>query len=181
MNKVLAGVGLSLALAGQAVAQVLPGLQRSEPLPPQPNVMTPGQQATAAGVGQCTPLINRMAAESVAGRWDQTSGWHRTNPGQHLFQSVVGMAHEGNPPDAMAAIIAAPVPAGGCDGATVRVFPLGGDCATVQTAIQNGGRFIGMMLNIRIMLDANNSRLMLLPGYNNTCIAVAVDSFFDAG
>jgi hypothetical protein len=100
-----------------------------------------------------------------------------------VFQSVIAVTHPGSPPDALAALIAAPVPAGVCDGARIGVFPLSGDCASMQKAIEGDpnspshGKLMGMLLNSRIMADANNARIFLLPGYNNTCIAVSVDSY----
>lgn len=168
-----------MAFGAQAIAQVLPGLQTPPPAPAPP--ASPAQQAAAVGLGQCSPLIDQMVADSVDGRTDHTSGWSRDNPNKHVFQSVIAMNHPGTPPDALAAVIAAPVATGGCDGASVRIFPLGADCPSVQQAVQNGGQFMAMLLNTRIMLDANNKRLFLLPGANNTCIAVAVDSYISGG
>ncbi len=132
------------------------------------------------GLNQCAPLLDKMVSEKVTGQTDHISGWSPQNPSQHLFQSVYAVTHEGNPPDAIAAVIAAPTTAGVCDGAAVQVFPLGQDCASVQKAVENGGRLTGMLLNSRIMADANGARLFLLPGFNNTCIIVAVDSYLQA-
>ena len=40
------------------------------------------------------------------------------------------------------------------------------------------GHLIAPMMNTRIMLDGQGKRVILLPGYANTCIAISVDSHF---
>jgi hypothetical protein len=44
--------------------------------------------------------------------------------------------------------------------------------------MEAGGSVSTPMLNAKIMFDRNNKRIFLLPGFANTCIAVAVDSTF---
>jgi hypothetical protein len=145
------------------------------PDPPLPVV-----QARQLGLAGCAPMLDSMARESLTTTYDVQSGWSPDAPANHVFQSVAVLNRPGNvPPDGLAALIAAPLGAGGCDGVIVQVFPLAGDCAGVQKLLlAGGGKTLGPLLNARIMLDANQRRLFLLPGYANTCIAVAVDSRF---
>ena len=125
-------------------------------------------------------MLDSMARESLTTTYDIQSGWSPDAPANHVFQSVAVLNRPGNvPPDGLAALIAAPLAAGGCDGVIVQVFPLAGDCAGAQKVLlSGGGKTLGPLLNARIMLDAAQRRLFLLPGYANTCIAVAVDSRF---
>ena len=60
----------------------------------------------------------------------------------------------------------------------MQVFPLAGDCPSAQKAMLKDGRLLAPMLNTRLMLDARGNRVILLPGYRNTCIAVSVDTRF---
>jgi hypothetical protein len=145
------------------------------PDPPLPVV-----QARQLGLAGCAPMLDSMARESLTTTYDVQSGWSPDAPANHVFQSVAVLNRPGNvPPDGLAALIAAPLAAGACDGVIVQVFPLAGDCAGAQKLLlSGGGKTLGPLLNARIMLDANQRRLFLLPGYANTCIAVAVDSRF---
>ena len=120
-----------------------------------------------------------MARKTLTSRYDVQSGWSRTDPTRHVFQAVVALHTPGNtPPDGLTALVAAPVVAGGCDGVAVQVFPLAGDCQTAQKTLLQGGQTIGSMLNTRIMVDGRGNRVILVPAFNNTCIAVSVDTYF---
>jgi hypothetical protein len=159
-------------------AQLLPGLQQQlGALPP-----TSAQEAAAKGLTHCAPMIDRMVTESVnapnvSQATQQTSLWATQNAERHIFQSVIGVSQPGNPPDALVAVVAAPLSPTACDGAAVRIYPLAVPCDTADAAVRNGGQFLFMLKNTRVLLDANRQRLMLLPGANNTCIAVAVESY----
>jgi hypothetical protein len=145
-----------------------------------PNPPLPVVQARQLGLAGCAPMLDSMARESLTTTYDVQSGWSPDAPANHVFQSVAVLNRPGNvPPDGLAALIAAPLAAGACDGVIVQVFPLAGDCAGAQKVLlAGGGKTLGPLLNARIMLDAAQRRLFLLPGYANTCIAVAVDSRF---
>ena len=120
-----------------------------------------------------------MSRRALKSPYDMQSGWSRTSAARHIFQSVAALHRPGSdPPDGMAALIAAPVTAGGCDGVTVQVFPLAGDCQTAQAVMLKQGRLIAPMLNTRIMQDAEGNRVFLLPGFAHTCVAVSVDTQF---
>jgi hypothetical protein len=145
-----------------------------------PNPPLPVAQARQLGLAGCAPMLDSMARESLTTTYDVQSGWSPDAPANHVFQSVAVLNRPGNvPPDGLAALIAAPLAAGACDGVILQVFPLAGDCAGAQKLLlAGGGKTLGPLLNARIMLDANQRRLFLLPGYAHTCIAVAVDSRF---
>lgn len=144
-----------------------------------PDPPTPVVQARAIGLGQCAPVLDLMSRLVLTSRYEMQSGWSQIDPAHHIFQSVAALnAPHKAPPDGMAALIAAPVTAGGCDGIAVQVFPLAGDCQSAQKFLLNGGKTIAPLLNARIMQDRNGNRVFLLPGFANTCIAVAVDSRF---
>ncbi len=145
------------------------------PDPPLPVV-----QARRLGLDKCAPMLDSMSRETLTTTYDIQSGWHPGAPASHVFQSVAALHRPGNvPDDGLAALIAAPLASGACDGVIVQVFPLAGDCAQAQTLlVASGGKTFGPLLDARIMVDSARRRLFLLPGYANTCIAVAVDSRF---
>jgi len=145
-----------------------------------PDPPIPVVQARQVGLDRCAPMLNAMSHESLTTTYDVQSGWSPILPANHVFQSVAALTHPGNiPPDGFAALVAAPLASGACDGVIMQVFPLAGDCVGAQKLLlASGGRTIGPLLNTRIMVDAAGRRLFLVPGYANTCIAVAVDSRF---
>ncbi len=166
---------MGAAATGHGDAQILKGLQQ---IAPAGAAQTPAQEAAAHGLRQCGGIIDKMVSNSVNGDNAQSSMWRTQDADKHIFQSVIGISQPGTPPDALAAIISAPLGNGTCDGAAVGIYPLAVDCTTAEAAVKNGGRLLFMLRNSRVMLDANNERLFLLPGANNTCIAVAVKSYF---
>lgn len=181
-SRVCAGFLLAAALsapgAGQAAQRQKPAAAAPAPIV-LPEPPTPVAQARQIGLAQCAPVLDKMARETLTSSYDVQSGWNREQPGEHVFQSVAVLNRPGNvPPDGLAALVAAPLAGGGCDGVALQVFPLAGDCQAAQKLILNGGKTLASMLNARIMLDAAGKRLFLLPGFANTCIAIAVDSTF---
>jgi hypothetical protein len=145
-----------------------------------PDPPTPVVQARQVGLERCAPMLAAMSRETLTTTYDVQSGWSSTAPNSHVFQTVAALTRPGNvPPDGLAALVAAPLASGGCDGVVLQVFPMAGDCAGVQQVLlKGGGRTIGPMLNTRVMVDSAGRRLFLLPGYASTCIAIAVDSRF---
>ena len=120
-----------------------------------------------------------MARQTLTHTYDVQSGWSRTDPAHHVFQSVAALTTPGNnPPDGLAALIAAPVTAGGCDGVVMQIYPLASDCQAAQRAMLKDGRLLAPMLTTRIMLDGRGNRVILLPAAKDTCIAVSVDTRF---
>lgn len=121
-----------------------------------------------------------MTANSIGGPYAQSSMWHTADTNKHIFQTVAGVSLPSNPPDALTALITAPLAGNVCDGVAVQVIPLATDCANAENLVKNGRGGLAMMLrNTRVMLDANQDRLMLLPGANNTCVVVSVKSYFN--
>lgn len=186
--------GVVLALPGDVRAETprpaTKGTRRPAPVPVPPpgpaaepvvlpDPPTPVIHAREVGLGQCAPILERMSRQTLTGRYDVQSGWFRADASRHIFQSLAALTRPGNtPPDGIAALVAAPVAAGGCDGVALQVFPLAGDCQTAQKAMLADGTLLAPMLNTRIMLDGRGNRILLLPAYNDTCIAIAVDSYF---
>ena len=193
---VLAGFAASVAMADDAAPPVKPSAKHkkspaAQPPPPPPplsagpvvlpNPPTPVTQAMSVGLSDCVPVLSAMAGETLTAAYDVQSGWHRTDPSHHVFQSVAGLQAPANkPPDSFVALIAAPGTAGGCDGVSVQVLPLAGTCDTARKVIERGGKQIGTLLASQIMVDASGKRLILLPGAGDTCIAISVDSRFGA-
>lgn len=173
MNLRVSGCAVAMLLAaGHAAGQSTPAL----PVPP-----VPVRQAQEIGLRQCVTVLNRMSQRTLTSSYDVQSGWSRTDPARHIFQSVAALSRSGNvPANGMVALVAAPVESGSCDGVAVQMFPLAGDCQNAQKLILRNGKTIGPLLNTRIMRDAAGNRLFLLPGFDNTCIAVAVDTFVGA-
>lgn len=154
--------------------QVLPS-----PPPALPDPPLPVQQAQAVGASQCVPMLDLMSRQTLTSAYDVQSGWSTSDPSRHIFQSIAVLNTPGNtPPDGFAALIAAPLSAGGCEGVSMQVFPLAGDCPSAQKAMLQGGKLIAPLMNARIMQDARSNRIVLLPAYNNTCIAITVDTRF---
>ncbi|MDE8344006.1 MAG: hypothetical protein POG24_09325 [Acidocella sp.] len=123
-----------------------------------------------------------MAKETLTANYAVQSAWNRTNPANHSFQSVAVLNKPDNlPPDGLAALVVTPLANGTCDGVTLQVFPLAGTCPAVQSVIlSSGGRILGPLLNSRVMIDAAGKRLILLPGFNNTCMAISVHTTYGA-
>jgi hypothetical protein len=137
------------------------------------------RDATQAGIGQCAPILDLMSKQTLTHAYDAQSGWSRADPSHHIFQSVAASTTPGNvPPDGLTALVAAPVTAGGCDGVSLQVFPLAGDCPSAMKTMLKDGKLLAPLMNARIMVDARGNRVFLLPAYHDTCIAVAVDTRF---
>ena len=168
----LAGV----AIGGRGDALQIAGLQVLQ----QPAVPTPAQEAAQHGLAQCGRIIDRMAGQTIlTPNYTQSSLWHAADPGKHVFQSIAGLSMPNAPPDTFVSLIAAPVAPGVCDGVAMQVIPLAVDCAAAETAVRGtGGQTIFPLRNSKVMLDSNRDRMMLLPGANNTCIALSVKSYF---
>ena len=164
----------------KAAKTIKPADPPSPPVPVVlPNPPTPVRQANDLGLTACAPMLAAMSRDTLTSSYDVQSGWHRTDPAGHVFQSVAGLNNPANtPPDSFAALIAAPAGTGGCDGVSVQILPLAGTCDTAQRVIETGGKAAGLLLNARIMLDGAGKRLILLPGFANTCIAISVESHF---
>ena len=184
LASIVAGHGRQ-AWAQAPQAQKKPVAQPAPPPPPSaapvvlPDPPTPVRQAQTIGLGACAPVLDLMARKTLTSPYDVQSGWSRTDPSRHIFQSIAALHTPANtPPDGFAALVAAPVTAGGCDGVAVQVFPLAGDCQNAQKLMLQGGQTLGPMMDARIMLDARGNRVILLPAYNNTCIAISVDTHF---
>lgn len=169
-------IGRALAGAAAMLAAMRMNADAALPVPP-----TPVRQAQEIGLGRCAPVLDRMSRRTLTSAYDVQSGWSRNDPSRHIFQSVAVLNRPGNnPPDGLVALIAAPVTGGACDGVAVQVFPLAGDCQSAQHLILRGGKTVAPLLDARIMQDAGGNRLFLLPGFAQTCIAVAVDTFVGA-
>ena len=161
------------------------GIVRSTPQtpkPPPPFILpdppTPVRQAQDVGLGQCAPVLDLMSRQALTGPYDVQSAWSAGDPSHHVFQSIAALRNPANtPPDGFAALIAAPAE-GRCDGVVVQVFPLAGDCQSAQNVMLQTGKQLGPMLGTRLMLDAKGNRIILVPGFANTCIAISVDTRF---
>ena len=164
------------AAASAAQALVSPSqLPVAGPPPPAKLV----EHAINAGLGQCAAVLERMSHEIIRGPANVQSGWNLKDPSGHVFQSVAGLRNPGNRPEnALAAFIAAPLANSDCDGVAVQVYPLPQPCGLVQDVAQKGGQQIADLEGVRVVLDAHQSRLFLLPGGAATCIAVSVKSYF---
>ncbi|MBA8903047.1 hypothetical protein [Phyllobacterium sp. P30BS-XVII] len=158
----------------------------SKPVPAAPVVPItlpepplPVQQIQQIGLTQCAAMVDRISRGSLNNQYDVQSGWNRTAPTQHLFQSVaITRRPDVIPANGLTAIVASPTPDGACDGLTVQIFPLASDCATAQAYMQSTGATAIPILDTQIMVDHTGKRIFLLPGINKTCIAVSVDTTF---
>ena len=186
----LNGLHSGLAQPGQKAAPAEPALRPMAPpvitaaqlpasgLPPLPTLV---EHAVNAGLGQCSNVLEKMSREIIRGPYNVQSGWNLREPAGHVFQSVAGLRTPGNRPEnALAAFIAAPL-GGDCDGVAVQVYPLPLPCGAVQDVAQQGGQQIANLEGVRVVLDAKNARLFLLPGGGANCIAVSVKSYFAGG
>jgi hypothetical protein len=110
------------------------------------------------------------------------SMWHTADPGKHIFQSVVGIAMPNTPSDSLAALVTAPIAPNTCEGVATQVIPLAQDCNTVEASIRagsGGGGQLRPLRGVRVLLDSNSDRVLLLPGAKDTCIAISVKSYFN--
>ena len=145
----------------------------------QPTVPDPVVHATGAGLGNCAPVLEKMSKEVFRGPYAVQSGWNVKDPTNHVFQSVAGLRNPANkPPNALAALIAAPNPTRDCDGVAVQVYPLAVPCNVVQDTAQKGGQQLAVLEGVRVILNARKTRLFLLPGIGPNCVVVSVVSYF---
>ena len=180
----IAGLCL-LASSGQGLAQqpAPRGGVSSDQLPSAPVAPSdePAAHAKNAGLGVCEGMLDKMSREIFRGPHAVQSGWNIKDPPNHVFQSVAGLRNASNkPPNALAALIAAPNPVRDCDGVAVQVYPLAIPCAAVQETAQKGGETIANLEGVRVVLDARKARLFFLPGGGATCVVVSVTSYFSA-
>ena len=177
-RRALLSLGLCLlTLSGQGLAQGF----SPEQLPSAPALPAdePAAHAKNAGLGTCESMIEKMSREVFRGPHAVQSGWNIKDPPNHVFQSVAGLRNPANkPPNALAALIAAPNPLHDCDGVAVQVYPLSVPCAAVQGTAQKGGEQIANLEGVRVVLDARKARLFLLPGGGSTCVVVSIVSYF---
>jgi hypothetical protein len=168
-------LGLAVLLAAGGTSQA----QQSAPAPPSPP--TPVAHAVSAGLGRCAPALGDMSHDTLYTAYDAQSGWDLKAPNSHIFQSVVGLRYPKNKPqNALVALIAAPIGAGGCDGVAVEVYPVATTCAATAAFAQKGGKQLADLVGVKVVLDAKSSRLFLLPGDGSTCIVVSVKSYYAA-
>ena len=146
-----------------------------------PTVPDPVTHAKEAGLEACAPMLDKMSKEVFRGPYAVQSGWNIKDPTNHVFQSVAGLRNSANkPPNALAALIAAPNPTRDCDGVAVQVYPVAAPCSVVQDAAQKGGQQLAVLEGVRVILDARKTRLFLLPGVGPNCVVVSVVSYFSA-
>ncbi|MBV1704148.1 MAG: hypothetical protein KGQ28_05020 [Hyphomicrobiales bacterium] len=145
------------------------------PDPPQPVA-----HALQAGLGACEPTLRAMSHDTLYAPYEAQSGWDAKDPKGHVFQSVAGIRYPGKePPNALAALIAAPRAGGGCDGVQVQVYPVPVTCDAVEAAAK-GGKRIADLQGVHVLLDAHKTRMFLVAGANATCVIVSVDSKYGA-
>jgi hypothetical protein len=163
--------------APPAAAAKTPAAPTPRFTPPDPPL--PVAQARQAGATACLPLIDALSRRLLQGPYDVQSGWDRLDPAHHSFQSVAGLAL-GSPDhaaDGLAALFAAPLANGACEGASVEVYPLATDCAAAASSL-SGARDAGALQRSRVLFDANGRRVILVPGFRGTCVAVSVTSTY---
>lgn len=124
-------------------------------------------------------MIDQLARAAATVPYNAQSIWNPIAPDQHMFQSVLGLSNPKNKPSAgVSALVAAPVASGGCDAVTVEVYPLAVNCEQAATAFAKGGEVRTQLKEVKIVTDAQQRRVILIPGFANTCVAMAVDTVF---
>ena len=155
-----------------------------KPVPPAPAPLvlpsppTPVIDMAEAGVTQCVPMFDQMSRQVLTRAYKAQSGWSKADPSRHVFASIAALSSPGNTPsDGIAALIAAPREAG-CDGVTIQIFPLAGDCPSAAKVMLQSGSTMTPLMNTRVLTDNAGHRIILMPGSANTCVAVSVDTLF---
>jgi hypothetical protein len=179
------GFGIA-AQASSRKAPVRPAASPAKPAEPAatphplPAIPIPVEHVQNAGIGQCKDIVGQMSREVLTSQYDAQSGWNLKDPPNHVFQSVAGVVYPRNtPPNALAALIAAPMGPEHCDGVAVQVYPLAQPCDKVQNFLSADTKPLATLMNIRVVLDAHKKRLFLLPGLGKSCIAISVVSYFE--
>ena len=145
----------------------------------QQAIPLPVQQVEEIGLTQCSSIVEQMSQAGLQGSFQSQSGWHGKDPAKHLFQSVAILQRpDVSPGNGLVAMVASPTNKTGCDGALVQVFPLSGNCETAELKMTENGAVHTPIANIKMMVTSSGDRMFLLPGANDTCVAVSVDSFF---
>jgi len=109
--------------------------------------------------------------------YNAQSGWNIADPTHHVFQSVAGLKYDVGGASALAAMIASPQGAEGCDGTVVQIYPVTPPCDQVRASI-NGGHDIGTLKDVKVVVDAKNLRVFLVPEQNGGCVIVTVIAQF---
>lgn len=169
MRKALAALVVALAPAAGAAP---PGVNAG---PPEPPLV---QQVRGIGLNRCAAVVAKMSQVRVdTPAAAPQSGWYSADPSHHTFQSVVGLKYPQTGAQALAAIIAAPQGEAGCDGTLVQVYPVGQPCDQVRASIATG-KDIADLQGVRVVVDANATRVFLVPGANATCVVVSAIAFY---
>lgn len=178
--------------AGPAPHAALPGKPAAK-LPaakqPPPAAEAPSPQAPAGDVGEFQPVLHAQHAaittcmDTIVGAsaavidsgHTAISSWHTAAPNDHAFLSIVGLHYANKEvPNAAAVILAAPVGARQCDGATVQVVPVARPCSAVQAGLIKKGHTTAMLGALPVVETKTGYRDLLLPSAGGGCVVVSV-------
>lgn len=163
-----------------ATPPATPTRPATAPAPVQlPEPPIPAQHIAQAGIPQCIPAIDQIARGALTAPYNAQSTWNQSNPALHVFQSIAGIKNpRNNPASGLVALVAAPLTSERCDVVAMEVYPLAGACPDVQKIMTKGGEVETALEDLKVITDPQRRRLILIPGYANTCVAVSVNSFF---
>lgn len=189
----LAGALIVASLQGSALAQKTLPRGKQPPISPPvaatpvqpvvaptlPDPPIPAQHLVQAGIEQCKTGVDQVSRQALNAPYNAQSVWSQVDPTHHVFQSVAGVKNPKNaPPSGMVAIIAAPLAPEKCDTVAVEIYPLAKSCPEVQKMLARGGEVETSLEDIKVITDLQKRRVFLMPAFNDTCVAVTVNSFF---
>ena len=179
------GVQRSDAPSGERQTAALTAVEpKLQPAPVQPPAAPPLETQPAAqpvaharnaAVRSCLPALQELSQMVVDGQHVAYSTWNTGAANDRLFQSIVGLKYENTTaPYGVSILVAAPMQAEKCDGATVQIQPSALACDKIARTLA-GAQLPSADLNgIRLIQATNSTRVVLLPTRGNGCAVVGI-------
>ena len=167
----------------ESTAKPAPGAE------PAPAAELPAPQSSTAPVGEFEPVLHAQGAkittcmDTIVGEsaavidsaHTAISSWATAAPDANLFLSIIGLSYANkSSPNAAAILLAAPVGAAKCEGATVQVYPVAQSCSALQAALIKQGHTIAALRALPVVETKSGSRDVLIPTVGGGCVLVAV-------
>ena len=111
----------------------------------------------------------------VDGQHVALSTWNNAAANDRLFQSVVGLKYDNKTaPHGISVLVAAPMQAEKCDGATVQIQPSALACDKIAKNLASAQLGAADLNGIRMIETSKSIRIVLLPTRGNGCAVVGI-------
>ena len=109
------------------------------------------------------------------------STWHSKQPDQRFSVSMIGQkfgAGDNSIHNGVSGVFSSPTAEGKCDAAAVQIIPTSEPCSKTQAQILEKGKSLGNLAGVPLLQNAASAQVMLIPAANNTCVLVALSTFY---